>query len=123
MMVRTQIHPFHSIRQGMAPTIDEFRRYLQARRNDLDAIADPDERERVRVRIDAALQEALDFSAAVEIREELKSRVFEEVDSSARLIEAAESRPIERVDGDECSKCDAPLEADIEFCPACGHRP
>tara|TARA_B100002052_G_scaffold279554_1_gene286871 strand:- start:941 stop:1264 length:324 start_codon:yes stop_codon:yes gene_type:complete len=107
----------------MAPTIDEFRRYLQARRNDLDDIADSDERERVRARIDAALQEALDFAAAVEIREELKSRVFEEVDSSARLIEAAESRPIQRVEGDGCPKCDAPLEADIEFCPACGHKP
>ena len=107
----------------MAPTIDEFRRYLQARRNDLDDIADSDERERVRARIDAALQEALDFAAAVEIREELKSRVFEEVDSSARLIEAAESRPVQRVDGDGCPKCDAPFEADIEFCPACGHRP
>ena len=58
MMVRTQIHPFPCVRRCMAPTIDEFRRYLQARRNDLSEIADPDERERVRVRIDSALQEA-----------------------------------------------------------------
>ena len=122
-MVRTQIHPSPCVRRCMAPTIDEFRRYLQARRNDLSEIADPDERERVRVRIDSALQEALDFAAAVEIREELKSRVFEEVDSSARLIEAAESRPIQRVEGDGCPKCDAPFEVDIEFCPACGYRP
>ena len=60
MMVRTQIHSFSRVRRRMAPTIDEFRRYLQARRNDLDDIADPDERERVRARIDAALQEALE---------------------------------------------------------------
>ena len=122
-MVRTQIHPSPRVRRSMAPTIDEFRRYLQARRNDLSEIADPDERERVRSRIDSALQEALDFAAAVEIREELKSRVFDEVDSSARLIEAAESRPIQRVEGDGCPKCDAPFEADLEFCPACGYRP
>ena len=43
----------------MAPTVDEFRRYLQARRNELETIVDPEERERLRLRIDIALQEAL----------------------------------------------------------------
>ena len=105
----------------MAPTVDEFRRYLQARRNELPSIVDPEERERIRLRIDAALQEALDFSAAVEIREELKSRIFDEVDSSARLIESSENIPSSRIEGDGCPKCEAPLEADLGFCPACGH--
>ena len=106
----------------MAPTVDEFRRYLQARRNELHTIVDPEERERVRARIDIALQEALDFGAAVEIREELKSRIFDEVDSSTRLIESSDNLPSTRIEGDGCPKCEEPLESDLDFCSSCGHE-
>ena len=106
----------------MAPTVDEFRRYLQARRNELQNIVDPEERERLRHRIDIALQEALDFSAAVEIREALDSKKYQDVESSARLIESSDSIPTTRLEGDVCPKCDGPLEEDLDFCPSCGYK-
>ena len=106
----------------MAPTVDEFRRYLQARRNELENIVDPEERERLRLRIDIALQEALDFSAAVEIREALDSKKYQDVDSSARLIESSDSVSSTRLEGDGCPKCDEPLEEDLDFCPSCGYK-
>ncbi len=107
----------------MAPTVDEFRRYLQARRNELQNIVDPEERERLRLRIDIALQEALDFSAAVEIREALDSKKYQEVDSSARLIEPGGSNISSwREGGDVCPKCEGPLEDDLDFCPSCGYK-
>jgi len=105
----------------MAPTVDEFRRYLQARRNELETIVDPEERERLRLRIDIALQEALDFSAAVEIREALDSKKYQDVDSSTRLIESSDSIQNTQIDGDVCPKCEGPLEEDLSFCPSCGH--
>ena len=37
-MVRTQIDDEELVRMHMAPTVDEFRRYLQARRNELQNI-------------------------------------------------------------------------------------
>mgnify|MGYP001468712242 CR=1 FL=1 len=105
----------------MAPTVDEFRRYLQARRHELQNIVDPEERERIRLRIDISLQEALDFSAAVEIREALDSKKFQDVDSSTRLIESADNISNTRIEGDGCPKCEGPLEEDLSFCPSCGH--
>jgi hypothetical protein len=120
-MVRTQIDDGEHFRIGMAPTVDEFRRYLQARRNELENIADPEERERIRTRIDVSLQEALDFSAAVEIREALNTRKYEDVDSSSRLIESSENMSSSHLNGEICPKCEVPLEDDLSFCPACGH--
>lgn len=108
---------------AMAPTVDEFRRYLQARRNELQNIVDPEERERLRLRIDIALQEALDFSAAVEIREALDSKKYEDVESSARLIEPGEASMSNwRESGDVCPKCESPLEEDLDFCHSCGYK-
>lgn len=121
-MVRTQIDGEELVRMHMAPTVDEFRRYLQARRNELQNIVDPEERERLRLRIDIALQEALDFSAAVEIREALDSKKYQDVDSSARLIESSDTISSTRLDGDGCPKCDGPLEEDLDFCPSCGYK-
>ena len=106
----------------MAPTVDEVRRYLQARRNELQNIVDPEERERLRLRIDVALQEALDFSAAVEIREALDSKKYQDVESSARLIESSDNLTNTRVEGDVCPKCDGTLEEDLDFCPSCGYK-
>ena len=120
-MVCTHIDDALLIRTYMAPTVDEFRRYLQARRNELQNIVDPEERERLRLRIDIALQEALDFSAAVEIREALDSKKYQDVDSSTRLIESADNMPSTRLDGNVCPKCEGPLEEDLNFCPSCGH--
>jgi hypothetical protein len=121
-MVRTQIDDERLIRMHMAPTVNEFRRYLQARRNELQNIVDPEERERLRLRIDIALQEALDFSAAVEIREALDSKKYQDVDSSARLIEPSDSISSTRLEGDVCPKCDGTLEEDLDFCPSCGYK-
>ncbi len=105
-------------------TTDEFVRHLQAELVDAEQIQDKRLREQRIWRLEAALQEALEFQAHVFSLAEEEIETFEEV-TSVRLLassdaSAGEDEHVLDADSSVCRHCDEDLEADVPFCPACG---
>ncbi len=105
----------------MTATIDEFQRHLQAMLLDLDHIIDPEERESTFQRLEITLQEVLRFRAALALRDEVGSALFEVIDREL-MEENDRAEPINRDNGSEsrCQKCEAEIDEDIGFCASCG---
>ena len=105
-------------------TTDEFVRHLQAELVDAEQIQDKRLREQRIWRLEAALQEALEFQAHVLSLASEEIETFEEV-TSVRLLassdaSAGEDEHVLDADSSVCRHCDENLEADVPFCPACG---
>ena len=105
-------------------TTDEFLRHLQAELEDAEQIQDKRLREQRMWRLEAALQEALEFQAHVLAREAEEIEPFEEV-PSVRLLasrDAGDDEAEEVLDADSsvCRHCDEDLDPEVPFCPACG---
>ncbi|PXF20303.1 MAG: hypothetical protein CXX71_05815 [Methanobacteriota archaeon] len=105
-------------------TTDEFVRHLQAELVDAEQIQDKRLREQRIWRLEAALQEALEFQAHVLSLASEEIETFEEV-TSVRLLassdaSAGEDEHVLDADSSVCRHCDENLESDVPFCPACG---
>jgi hypothetical protein len=106
------------------PMIDEFIRHLQHCLEDSNSIPDLKERENRQWQLESALQEALIFKNRYN---ELVQRGIDPL----RMIEPKEKDPAPpmptksealMVGTNHCKKCNAHLESDIDFCPACGTK-
>ena len=107
-----------------AATTDEFVLHLQAELEDAEQIHDKRLREQRMWRLEAALQEALEFQAHVLASEAEEIEPFEEV-PSVRLLaarDAGDDEDEEVLDADSsvCRHCDEDLDPEVPFCPACG---
>ena len=106
----------------MEATLDEFQRHMQALLLDLDHIVDVEERQRVTSRLEAALQEVIHFRTAVALRDEVGEHLFELIDQDLKGDnEAEDDSGTSRIEG-QCTKCNAVLIDDIQFCPSCGEN-
>ena len=105
-------------------TTDEFLRHLQAELEDAEQIQDKRLREQRIWRLEAALQEAMDFQAHVLALSSEEIEPLEEV-PSVRLLatseaSAAEAEEVLDADSSVCRHCDEDLDPEVPFCPACG---
>jgi len=106
---------------GDNPTVDEFQRHLQTELEKSEEITDVEERNRRRLQIEAAIQEAIAFRYKWK---ELKDAGHDplELQKAVRLVanlDIAQGKTAQQGDS-VCKHCDAILEGDLEFCSACG---
>jgi hypothetical protein len=107
---------------SMGTTIDEFQRHIQALLLDLSHIVDPDERRRVNARLETTLQEVIQFRAAISLRDEVGEHLFELIDRESKIKDDGQEIVIDEQSDGICTKCNAPLAEDIEFCLGCGEE-
>lgn len=107
---------------GEEPTVEAFMRHLQVCVEEARTIADRKEREQRLWQLESAIQEAIIYKNRVE---ELQRHGIDPI----RLVEAEspKSQPPapKKVEAllsghDHCKTCNAVLEPDLPFCPACG---
>ena len=106
---------------GEHPTVDEFQRHLQTELEKSDEINDLIERERRRLQIESAIQEAIAFKYRwKELQEAGENPV--ELEKAVRLIATSDTiqEKSVQVGANECSFCEEPLNGDMEFCVSCG---
>ena len=104
------------------PSLEEFRRWLQSEIRELESL---DEGQNVAKRLqqlEMALQESMAFTAAWEMRTE--SEVVPVVQEKAvRLLSSSEGFSEQStVPRGVCSSCEAEVDEDLPFCPACGEN-
>ena len=103
------------------PTVDEFQRHLQTELEKTEEINDSVERERRRIQIESAIQEAIAFKYRWnELKEAGEDPV--ELEKAVRLIATSDAIQRKSAQGgaNECTFCEEPLDGDMEFCVSCG---
>jgi len=101
--------------------IDQYQRWLQARLTIAEQIDDPSERLRATLQVESAIHLAIQYRELVELTPDDIAPPFVEVDSPIRIL-SDEDSVISTTSHDTtiCTKCDAEMTQDLEFCPACG---
>ena len=101
--------------------IDQYQRWLQARLTIAEQIDDPSERLRATLQGESAIHLAIQYRELVELTPDDIAPPFVEVDSPIRIL-SDEDSVISTTSHDTtiCTKCDAEMTQDLEFCPACG---
>jgi rRNA maturation endonuclease Nob1 len=103
------------------PTLEEFRRWLQSEINEIEAIEEGVDKAKRLLQLEMALQEAMAFDAAWELRTE--SSIIPVVrEKSVRLLSSAPDTESVTESGAICASCEAEIEDDLPFCPACGEN-
>ena len=104
------------------PTLEEFRRWLQSEIKEIEELEDGPNIQKRLIQLEMALQEAMAFNAAWELRaEESIIPVIQE--KAVRLLsESPEIIPDAGAQKGVCSACDAETDEDLPFCPACGEN-
>ena len=92
--------------------LDRFQRWLQSRLADLERIESEEERVRVSNRLQNAIQECMKLNDSVQ-------NPFITRDEPVRVINETEVKAENNSVG-RCSKCDAELLGDLDFCSLCG---
>jgi hypothetical protein len=106
------------------PTVDELIRHLQTELARADDIFDGHERKRRQLQIETSMQEALSFQQRYKILDDEGIDPIK-INKAVRLIQTAEtvaSSPVKNAEVGQCEKCQATLEEDLDFCPACGKK-
>ena len=103
------------------PTLEEFRRWLQTEIAAMESSNDGSAEAERLLQLDIALQEAMAFSAAWNLRKEaaIKPTVRER---SVRLISDGPQPQSKATNTITCNSCDAEIEEDLGFCPVCGEN-
>ena len=103
------------------PTLEEFRRWLQSEIIDIEEIEDGVDKAKRLQQLEMALQEAMAFDAAWEMRTEASiAPVVRE--KSVRLLSTAPESESTPTSMGVCTSCDAEIDDDLPFCPACGEN-
>ena len=97
--------------------MSRFKRWLQARIEDSDAIEDIEERKITLRRLNSALHEAQSFSDLVALSSGIISDPFVEKDANVRPVEMPSAR---NPDPTMCPSCGEKVSSDLGFCPLCG---
>tara|TARA_B100000953_G_scaffold282632_1_gene260959 strand:- start:117 stop:449 length:333 start_codon:yes stop_codon:yes gene_type:complete len=101
--------------------IEQYQRWLQARLVIAEQIDDPSEKLRAILQIESAIHLSIQYRELVDLTPEDIPPPFVEVDSPIRIISDEESVTSTVIhDTTSCTKCDAEMTEDLEFCPACG---
>ena len=98
--------------------LDIFQRWLQSRLADTENIESDDERIRTSNRIQNAIQECINYRQVVNVQQSV-ANPFVTRDQPVRSVNESEVKPVSSVTG-VCTKCEADLTGDLEFCPLCG---
>ncbi len=111
---------------GMAesPNMDEFMRHLQVCVEEARTIADAQEREQRLWQLESALQEAIIYKNRYEELQRhgidpvrlVESEMGQSSPPAPKKVEALMTGHV------HCPTCKAILEADLDFCPACGSQ-
>ena len=106
---------------GEHPTVDEFQRHLQTELDKCEEISDSIERERRRLQVESAIQEAIAFRYRWKELEQAGEDPVE-LEKAVRLIATSDTiqRKSAQGGGTACTYCEEPLEGDMEFCVSCG---
>ena len=104
------------------PTLEEFRRWLQTEIREIEELDGDSNLAKRLIQLESALQEAMAFTAAWEMRAE--SEVMPVIQEKAvRLLSSSDDFAEEStVSGGICSSCEAEVDEDLPFCPACGEN-
>ena len=101
------------------PTLDEFRRWLQAEIAEIDALETVHDSTKRMIQLETALQEAMAFTAAWAMR--LESDITPVIrKKSVRLLSSAPDESSQKESTESCSECEAEIVEDLQFCPVCG---
>ena len=103
------------------PTLEEFRRWLQTEINEIEGLEEGVDKEKRLLQLEMALQEAMAFDAAWELRAE-SSIVPVIREKSVRLLSSAPESDTASSTTGICTSCEAVIEDDLPFCPACGEN-
>jgi len=103
------------------PTLEEFRRWLQSEINEIEDMEDGIDKSKRLQQLEMALQEAMVFDAAWELREE--SAITPVVrQKSVRLLSTSPESDSTPSSTGICTSCEAEIEDDLPFCPSCGEN-
>ncbi|MED5487112.1 MAG: zinc ribbon domain-containing protein [Candidatus Thermoplasmatota archaeon] len=102
------------------PTLDEFRRWLQNEIRSLESAESTSDSEMRQLQLDLALQEAMSFQAAWDIRKEAEIQPVVQ-ERAVRLISSAPAVDMMATSG-TCPNCEAMLAPDLDFCDKCGQK-
>ena len=103
------------------PTLEEFRRWLQSEIKEIEDMDDGVDKSKRLQQLEMALQEAMVFDAAWELREEAAiTPVVRE--KSVRLLSTSPESDTPSSPTGICTTCEAEIEEDLPFCPACGEN-
>jgi rRNA maturation endonuclease Nob1 len=102
------------------PTLAAFRRWIQHEINELESIPSSSDRDKRLLHLESALQEAIVFETAWNLRIEAEVEPVVET-SNVRLVSPPiESSPQNATEMNTCNHCDSELNDDLKFCPSCG---
>ena len=101
------------------PTLETFRKWLQIEIADAESLPESTEKNRRLIHLESALQEAMAFEAARELRMSAEIEVTQ-VESSVRLVSATPSEEIIQNNSEVCTNCGELMNSELEFCSSCG---
>ena len=104
------------------PTLEEFRRWLQTEIREIESLDIDSNLSKRLIQLESALQEAMAFTAAWEMRTE--SEVMPVIQEKAvRLLSSSDDFSEQStVPRGVCTSCEAEVDEDLPFCPACGEN-
>ncbi len=103
------------------PTLEEFSRWLQSEIREIEDMEDGVDKSKRLLQLEMALQEAMVFDAAWELRAE-SSIVPVVREKSVRLLSTSPESDEHTTSSGVCTSCEAEIEDDLPFCPACGEN-
>ena len=107
---------------GEEPSVEAFMRHLQVCVEEARTIADSLEREQRLLQLESALQEAIIYKNRIEELQRHGIDPIRLVEAESALAQPPAPKKVEALmtGKDRCKGCNAVLEADLPFCPACG---
>ena len=104
------------------PTLEEFRRWLQSEIKEIEALDGGPNVDKRLIQLEMALQEAMAFNAAWELRTE--SSIMPVIQEKAVRLLSASPELTSSSDGPTgtCTVCEAEIDEDLPFCPTCGEN-
>ena len=103
------------------PSLDEFRKWLQSEIRDIEALEEGPNVEKRLLQLEMALQEAMAFNAAWNLRTDASiTPVIQQ--KAVRLLSVNPEIDNESGPKGICSSCEAEIDDDLPFCPVCGEN-
>ena len=102
------------------PTLNDFRLWLQSEIRSLEDVERSKDFEKRQLQLDMALQEAMSFQAAWDIRKEAEITPTVQ-ERAVRLISGAPASE-EGILSGTCPHCDSTMAGDLDFCDQCGEK-
>jgi hypothetical protein len=107
---------------GEEPTVEAFMRHLQVCVEEARTMADRKEREQRLWQLESAIQEAIIYKNRVEELQRHGIDPIRLVEAESPMSQPPAPKKVEALlsGHDHCKTCNAVLEPDLPFCPACG---